>query len=393
MKMTVRDIDVKNKRCLVRVDFNVPLDGETITDDNRIVGALPTIEYLRKNGARVILCSHFGRPKGQFNLKYSLRPVSVRLNELGVENMFVEDCVGEKAENAVKAMKEGDVILLENLRFYKEEEANDREFSRKLASLADIYVDDAFGTSHRAHASTVGVTEFLKTAVSGFLIEKELEIMGGALSAPVRPFIAILGGAKVSDKIGVIENLLGKVDYLLVGGGMAYTFYKALGYEIGNSLCEDDKVGLAKELLDRAKTQNIKLLLPVDNVVAKSFSNDAEHFTVRADKIPADCMGMDIGADTIGLYADIIHHAKTVIWNGPLGVFEMPNYATGTKKIAQAVAETQCVSIIGGGDSTAAVTGMGYKDKVTHISTGGGASLEFLEGKELPGIACLNDLA
>lgn len=393
MKKSIQDISVKGKRCLVRVDFNVPQDSEgNVTDDTRIVGALPTIKYLVANGAKTILCSHLGRPKGQFNVKYTLAPVAVALEKLlGQKVIFVDDVVGEKVEKAVAELKEGEVMLLENTRFYKEEEADDKEFCKKLAKLADVFVNDAFGTAHRAHASTTGVAEFVKESVSGFLIKKELDVMGKALTNPDRPFVAVLGGAKVGDKIGVIRNLLEKADVVIVGGGMAYTFQKAKGYEVGTSLCEDGCIELAKELMQQAKEKNVKLLLPVDNVVAAEFSNDAVRKVVDSDKIPADMMGMDIGPKTVELFCNAIKTAKTVVWNGPMGVFEMSNFANGTKQVAKAIAETDCVSIIGGGDSAAAIKQLGFADKVTHVSTGGGASLEFLEGKVLPGIDCLDD--
>lgn len=393
MKKSIQDISVKGKRCLVRVDFNVPQDSEgNVTDDTRIVGALPTIKYLVANGAKTILCSHLGRPKGQFNAKYTLAPVAVALEKLlGHKVIFVDDVVGEKVEKAVAELKEGEVMLLENTRFYKEEEADDKEFCKKLAKLADVFVNDAFGTAHRAHASTTGVAEFVKESVSGFLIKKELDVMGKALTNPDRPFVAVLGGAKVGDKIGVIRNLLEKADVVIVGGGMAYTFQKAKGYEVGTSLCEDGCIELAKELMQQAKEKNVQLLLPVDNVVAAEFSNDAVRKVVDSDKIPADMMGMDIGPKTVELFCNAIKTAKTVVWNGPMGVFEMSNFANGTKQVAKAIAETDCVSIIGGGDSAAAIKQLGFADKVTHVSTGGGASLKFLEGKVLPGIDCLED--
>lgn len=393
MKKSIQDISVKGKRCLVRVDFNVPQDSEgNVTDDTRIVGALSTIKYLVANGAKTILCSHLGRPKGQFNAKYTLAPVAVALEKLlGQKVIFVDDVVGEKVEKAVAELKEGEVMLLENTRFYKEEEADDKEFCKKLAKLADVFVNDAFGTAHRAHASTTGVAEFVKESVSGFLIKKELDVMGKALTNPDRPFVAVLGGAKVGDKIGVIRNLLEKADVVIVGGGMAYTFQKAKGYEVGTSLCEDGCIELAKELMQQAKEKNVQLLLPVDNVVAAEFSNDAVRKVVDSDKIPADMMGMDIGPKTVELFCNAIKTAKTVVWNGPMGVFEMSNFANGTKQVAKAIAETDCVSIIGGGDSAAAIKQLGFADKVTHVSTGGGASLEFLEGKVLPGIDCLDD--
>lgn len=394
-KKTVKDIDVKGKRVLVRCDFNVPLDeNQKITNDNRIVAALPTIKYLMEQGAKVVLCSHLGRPKGEFNMKYSLKPVADRLNELlGGKVAFAADVIGDSAKAAVNALKPGECVLLENLRFHKEEEKNDKDFCEKLASFGDVYVNDAFGTAHRAHASTAGVVQygFIKTAVSGFLIAKELEIMGGALENPKRPFVAILGGAKVSDKIGVINNLLDKVDTLIIGGGMAYTFVKALGGSIGNSLCENDKLDLAKELIAKAKNNNVKLLLPEDTVITEEFSNDGEFKTIDTDKIPDGWQGMDIGEKTCAKFSEALKGAGTVIWNGPMGVCEFSNFAHGTDKIAKVVAESGAITIIGGGDSAAAIIKLGYADKMTHISTGGGASLEFLEGIELPGVACLND--
>lgn len=390
-KKTIEDIPVTGKRVLVRCDFNVPLDGDKITDETRIIGALPTIKYLIKNNAKVILCSHLGRPKGEFNMKYSLKPVAKRLSELlGQDVVMAEDVIGDSAKAAVAAMKDGDVVLLENVRFHKEEEKNDPEFAKALASLADIYVNDAFGTAHRAHASTAGVADYLP-AVCGYLIKKEIEFMGGALENPARPFVAILGGAKVSDKIGVIENLIDKVDALIIGGGMAYTFLKAKGYKIGDSICEDDKLDLAKDLMKKAKEKGVNFLLPVGSIVADKFANDAERKYVPSDAMPDGWMGMDIGGITIEKFTSVIETAKTIIWNGPMGVFEFENFANGTRAIAEAVAKADAVTIIGGGDSVAAVKQMGYADKMSHISTGGGASLEFLEGKVLPGIACLMD--
>lgn len=390
-KKTIEDIPVTGKRVLVRCDFNVPLDGDKITDETRIIGALPTIKYLIKNNAKVILCSHLGRPKGEFNMKYSLKPVAKRLSELlGQDVVMAEDVIGDSAKAAVAAMKDGDVVLLENVRFHKEEEKNDPTFAKALASLADIYVNDAFGTAHRAHASTAGVANYLP-AVCGYLIKKEIEFMGGALENPARPFVAILGGAKVSDKIGVIENLIDKVDALIIGGGMAYTFLKAKGYKIGDSICEDDKLDLAKDLMKKAKEKGVNFLLPVGSIVADKFANDAERKYVPSDAMPDGWMGMDIGGITIEKFTSVIETAKTIIWNGPMGVFEFENFANGTKAIAEAVAKADAVTIIGGGDSVAAVKQMGYADKMSHISTGGGASLEFLEGKVLPGIACLMD--
>ncbi len=390
-KMSVKDIDVSGKRVIVRVDFNVPLDDNlNITDDNRIQGAIPTISYLVNNKAKVIIMSHLGRPKGEFKEKYSLKPAAVRLSELlGKEVVLAKDVIGEDAFAKVNALQQGQIVMLENVRFHKEEEKNDPEFSKKLASMADIYVNDAFGTAHRAHASTTGIADYLP-AVCGFLIEKEIAIMGKALENPKRPFVAIMGGAKVSDKIGVIKNLLDKVDTILIGGGMAYTFEKALGRNIGKSLCEEDKVELAKELMDEAKAKGVNLVLPLGGKAAKEFKNDAE-MKVFKENYGDDWMGMDIDDSTIELFSQYIKTAGTIVWNGPMGVFEMPNFANGTKEIARLVAESNAVSIIGGGDSAAAVEQLGYADKITHISTGGGASLEFLEGLELPGIVALMD--
>lgn len=393
MIKTVKDVDVRSKRVLVRVDYNVPLDANgNVSDDKRITASLPTINYLLEQGARIILCSHLGRPKGEVKKEFSLAPVAKRLKELlpNVNIYFASDCIGEEAQQKAAALKDGEILLLENLRFHKEEEKNDPEFAKKLASLAEIYVSDAFGTVHRAHASTAGVAAYLP-AVAGFLIGKELSIMGGALENPERPFVAILGGAKVADKIGVITNLLNKCDTLLIGGGMAYTFFKAMGYEIGDSLLDAESIDLAKQLMETAKEKGVKLLLPVDTVVAKAFAADAEHMTVAANAIPAGWQGLDIGEKTRELFAAEIKNAKTVIWNGPMGVFEFPEFAKGTEAVAKACAECGGTTIIGGGDSASAVKKLGYADKMTHISTGGGASLEFLEGKVLPGVAALND--
>ncbi|MGE5599349.1 MAG: phosphoglycerate kinase [Bacteroidota bacterium] len=392
-KMTVKDLDVRGKRVLVRVDFNVPVDeGGRITDDTRIVAALPTIKYLCEQGAKVILASHFGRPKGGPNPKYSLAPVAKRLGELlGRSAAMAEDCVGPAVQAAVDALAPGDVLLLENVRFHPEEEKNDREFAKKLASLADLYVNDAFGTAHRAHASTAGVAEFLRPAAAGFLMQKEIEIMGKAISRPERPFVAILGGAKVKDKIGVITNLLEKVDTLIIGGGMAYTFLKAKGCEIGRSLLDAENVSFAAQMMQTAASKGVRLLLPVDTVVTDDLKNPTMSKIVPSDRIPADLEGVDIGPDTIKLFAAAIKGAKTVVWNGPMGVFEVPRFAAGTKAVAQAMAESGAVTIVGGGDSAAAVEQMGFADRMTHISTGGGASLEFLEGRELPGVAALTD--
>ena len=392
-KKTIQDIDVSGKRVLVRVDFNVPLaeDG-TVSDDKRIVAALPTIRYLLEHNAKVILCSHLGRPKGQVNPKYSLAPVGARLSELlpDTKIWFAEDTVGESAKTAIDDMKDGEIVLLENVRFYPEEEKNDPEFAKKLASLADIFVSDAFGTVHRAHASTVGVAAYLP-AVAGFLIGKELGVMGEALDNPKRPFVAILGGAKVADKIGVIKNLLGKCDSLIIGGGMAYTFLKAQGYGIGTSLLDAGSIDLAKDIMAEAKAKNVNFLLPIDTVVATEFDANAEHKVVPSTEIPDGWMGMDIGPKTAELFKKTIVEAATVVWNGPMGVFEFPAFAEGTKKVAEACAECAGTTIIGGGDSASAVKKLGFADKMTHISTGGGASLEFLEGKTLPGVAVLND--
>ncbi len=391
-KKTIEDIDVSGKKVLVRCDFNVPLDeNKNITDETRINAALPTIKYLLDHKAAVILCSHLGRPKGEFNMKYSLAPVAKRLSEkLGFEVKLAKDVIGPDAKKLAAEVKPGEAILLENVRFHPEEEKNDPAFAKELASMAEIYVSDAFGTVHRAHASTAGVADYLP-AVAGFLIGKELNFLGKAVTNPERPFVAILGGAKVKDKIGVITNLLEKVDTLLIGGGMAYTFMKATGGEIGNSLCDEERLGLALELLDKAKAKGVKLLLPVDNVCGKEFKDDTEQMVCESGKIPEGWEGLDIGPKTVELFSKEIKSAKTVVWNGPMGVFEMPNFAKGTLAIATAMAESAATTIIGGGDSAAAVTQMGLADKMSHISTGGGASLEFLEGKTLPGVAALND--
>ena len=390
-KMSVKDIDVAGKKVLVRCDFNVPLKEGVITNDKRIVAALPTIKYLKENGAKVILCSHLGRPKGEWLPEFSLAPVAKRLSELlECEVRMSKDVIGEDAKNISETLKEGEVALLENVRYYKEETKNAPEFAKELASLAEIFVNDAFGTAHRAHASTAGVADYLP-AVCGFLIQKEIDVMGKALDNPVRPFVAVLGGAKVSDKIGVITNLLEKVDTLIVGGAMAYTFLKAEGHNVGISLCEEDKLELASELLAKAKEKGVSFLLPVDHIAADKFDENAEPVAVDGKDIPEGLMGMDIGAKSVELFKEAVKNAKTVIWNGPMGVFEFKNFAGGTFAVAEAIAETDCVSIIGGGDSVAAVTKLGFADKMTHISTGGGASLEFLEGLELPGIAALNE--
>ena len=390
-KKTVEYINVSGKRCIVRCDFNVPMSDGVITDDKRIREALKTVKYLKENGAKVILCSHMGRPKGEFNMKYSLAPVAERISELmGCPVAMATDVIGEDAKAKVAALKDGDIMLLENLRFHKEEEKNVPEFAKALADFAEIYVNDAFGTAHRAHASTAGIADYLP-AVCGYLIQKEIDVMGKALNDPARPFVAILGGAKVSDKIGVIENLIDKVDSLVIGGGMAYTFFKAKGWSVGGSICEDDKVELAKELMAKAEAKGVKMLLPVDTVVGKEFKADTEYMTVDSCAIPDEWQGFDIGPKSVELFSETIKNAETVVWNGPMGVFEFEAFAVGTKAVAKAVAESGAISIIGGGDSAAAVEQLGYADKMTHISTGGGASLEFLEGLELPGIAALND--
>ena len=392
-KKNVTQIDVKGKKVLCRCDFNVPQDKATgaITDDKRIRAALPTLQYLLDNGAAVIACSHLGKPKGEWKESLTLAPVAERLSELlGKPVIFAKDIIGEDAKAKAAALKPGEIMLLENLRFDKREEKNDPEFAKELADFAELYVSDAFGTVHRAHASTAGIAAYLP-AVSGFLIGKELDIMGKALEDPARPFVAILGGAKVSDKIAVIENLLTKVDKIIIGGGMAYTFVKAMGYEVGNSLLEADKVDFAKEMIERAKTNGVEFLLPVDTVVGKEFAADTEAKTVAIDAIPEGWMGLDIGEKTIALYESAIKGAGTVVWNGPMGVFEFDRFAEGTRAVARAVAASGAVSIVGGGDSAAAVEQLGFADKITHISTGGGASLEFLEGKQLPGVVCLED--
>lgn len=391
-KATVKDIPVAGKRVLVRVDFNVPMnEKQEITDDRRIRAAIPTIQYLVDLKAKVILVSHLGRPKGKPTPQFRMDPVAKRLSELlGRDVKKVDDVIGDVPARAIAEMKDGDVILLENVRFYKEEEANDEGFARKLADLADIFVNDAFGTAHRAHASTAGVAKFLP-AVAGFLMQKEIETMGRALENPVRPFVAILGGAKVSDKIGVIKNLIGKVDTLIIGGGMAYTFLKAKGYEVGDSLLEADKIDLASSLMQMAEQRGIEFLLPVDVVVADRFAPDANAKIVKSSQIPKGWQGVDIGPETVDAFKEAIKGAGTVIWNGPMGVFEMERFAVGTREIAEALAKSGAITIVGGGDSAAAIEQMGYADKMTHVSTGGGASLEFLEGLELPGVAVLQD--
>lgn len=390
-KKSITDIDVKGKKVLARCDFNVPMQDGVITDVKRITGAMPTIKYLSEHGAKVILCSHMGRPKGEFNMKYSLAPVAEKISEyLGKPVIMAKDVIGEDAKAKAAALKNGDVMLIENVRFHKEEEKNDPEFAKELASMAEIFVNDAFGTAHRAHASTEGVSHYLPS-VCGFLIQKELDVMGGALEHPEHPFVAILGGAKVSDKIGVINNLIEKVDTLIIGGGMAYTFLKAKGFAIGSSLCEEDKLDLALQLLAKAKDKGVELLLPVDNRLGDKYDPECNFMLVNSDEIPDGWMGLDIGPATEVLFADAIKGAKTVVWNGPMGVSEWDKFASGTRAVAQAVADSGAVSIIGGGDSAAAIEKLGFADKVTHISTGGGASLEFLEGLVLPGIACLED--
>lgn len=393
MKKTVKDIDVAGRKVLVRCDFNVPMKDGNITNDIRIVSALPTIKYLIENDAAVILMSHMGRPKGEAKPEFTLRPVADRLSELlGQDVIFapspvvVDDSVREKAA----ALKGGQVMLLENVRYRAEETKNEEPFTGELASLGEIFVNDAFGTAHRAHCSTAGLAKYMP-AVSGFLIEKEIKFLGDALDDPERPFVAIMGGAKVGDKIPVIENLMKKVDSLIIGGGMSYTFFKAMGYEIGTSILDEESIDLAGELMKKAEAAGVQLLLPVDTVCAKEFSNDSEKAVFDRDSIPADMMGMDIGPKTVELYKDCISKAKTIVWNGPAGVFEMPSFEAGTKAIAQALADSDATTVIGGGDSAAAVEQFGFADKMTHISTGGGASLEFLEGKELPGVACLED--
>ncbi len=397
-KKTVDDIQVKDKRVLVRCDFNVPMKDGVITDENRIVAALPTIKKLIADGGKVILCSHLGKPKNGPEAKFSLAPVAKRLSEhLGKEVVFADDdtVVGENAKAAVAAMKPGDVVLLQNTRFRKEETKNGEEFSKELASLCDIYVNDAFGAAHRAHCSTVGVTQYVDTAVVGYLMEKEINFLGNAVDNPVRPFVAILGGAKVADKLNVINNLLEKCDTLIIGGGMAYTFLKAKGYEVGTSLVDNEKIDYCKEMMAKAEQKGKKLLLPIDTTITKDFPDpiDAqiEVKVVPSNEIPADMMGLDIGTKTAELFAEAVKAAKTVVWNGPMGVFENPILAKGTIAVAKALAETEATTIIGGGDSAAAVNQLGFGDKMTHISTGGGASLEFLEGKELPGVAAVND--
>ena len=391
-KKTVKDIDLKGKKVFVRCDFNVPMDeNQNITDNTRIVAALPTIKYLLEQNCKIILASHLGRPKGEVKPEFSLKPVAKELSkQLGKEVIMANDVIGEDAMSKASNLKEGEIMLLENVRFHREETDNDPEFAKKLASMAEIFVNDAFGTAHRAHASTTGIADYIP-GVAGFLIEKELKFLGNAINNPERPFVAILGGAKVSDKIGVIDSLLDKVDTLMIGGGMAYTFFKAQGYNVGNSLCEVEKTGLALQAMEKAKEKGVKLLLPIDTKIGKEFKPDTESKTVAWTEIPDEWEGFDIGEKTIEMFKNELQNAKTVIWNGPLGLFEFEQFAIGTNEIAKALAELDATTIIGGGDSAAAVTKAGLADKMTHISTGGGASLEFLEGKKLPGIECLQD--
>ena len=391
-KKTIKDINLKEKKVLVRCDFNVPMDEQrNITDNTRIVSALPTIKYLLNENCAIILCSHLGRPKGEFKEEFSLKPVAKELSRLlNKEVIMAKDVIGEDAKSKAKELKNGQIMLLENVRFHREETDNDENFAKELASMAEIYVSDAFGTVHRAHASTAGVAKFLP-AVAGLLIEKELKFLGAAVTNPERPFVAILGGAKVSDKIGVIDSLLEKVDTLIIGGGMAYTFFKAQGYEVGNSICELDKLDLAREAMQKAKEKGVKLMLPVDTKVGKEFKEDTESKTVKYNEIPSDWEGFDIGEETIKIFEEEIRKAKTVVWNGPLGLFEFDQFAIGTNAIAKTLSQIDAVTIIGGGDSAAAVKKAGLENKMTHISTGGGSSLEFLEGKKLPGIECLLD--
>jgi phosphoglycerate kinase len=391
-KLTIRDVDWQGKCALVRVDFNVPMSGETITDDTRIRAALPTIRYLIEGGAKVVLMSHLGRPKGQRVPEYSLQPVALHLMELLKEAKvkYVRDCIGEDVEEAAAKLRSGDVLLLENLRYHRQETENDDEFAKQLAHLGDVYVNDAFGTAHRAHASTAGVAKYLPAA-AGFLMEKELAVMGEALANPIRPFVAVIGGAKVSDKIGVIQNLLQKVDTLLIGGGMANTFLKAQGKELGQSLVEEGALETAAKLLEEAKRQGCEFLLPSDLVVAETFNRDAAYATYAADEMPVKGMALDIGPETLARYQKVVEGAKTVVWNGPMGVFEMPAFAVGTKGIAVSMAKVNGTTIVGGGDSVAAIEGANLADAMTHVSTGGGASLEFLEGKALPGVEALQD--
>ncbi len=394
-KKTVKDIDVKGKKVLVRCDFNVPLDENgTITDNTRITAALPTIKYLMENGAKVILCSHLGRPKGEVNPKYSLKPVAKELGKLlETEIKFANDVTGESAKQVTESLKDGEVALLENVRFDSREEKNDETLSKEFANLTDgIYVNDAFGAAHRAHSSTEGVSHFVDISVAGFLMEKEITFLSGTLENAKKPFVAILGGAKVSDKIGVIENLISKVDTILIGGGMAFTFFKSMGYNIGNSICEDDKIEEAKSILEKAKNAGVKIVLPQDVRISTEFSNDTQDTLVNSNEIPDGYQGLDIGPKTSEEFANVLKDAKTILWNGPLGVCEFSKYCVGTENVAKAIAENkEAISVVGGGDSVAAIKKLGLQDKFTHISTGGGASLELLEGKALPGLVCLND--
>ena len=390
-KKTVEDLDVKGKRVLVRCDFNVKIENGVITSDKRVVASLPTIRYLIDNGAKVILCSHLGRPKGAFDPAFSMAPVAECLaKHLGQEVKLAKDVVGESAQSLAAELKDGEVLLLENVRFEPGETKNDPELSKKFAALADLYVNDAFGSAHRAHSSTAGVADYLPSAV-GYLIQKEIKFIGGALENPVRPLVAILGGAKVSDKIGVITNLIDKCDTIIIGGGMAYTFFKAMGHSIGTSLLDEDNIENAKLMMEKAKAKKVNFLLPVDNIIATKYDNDAPFMRIYSDSIPDGWMGLDIGPVTSELFAKSLQGAGTIIWNGPMGVSEMPNFANGTIEVAKAIADSGAISIIGGGDSAAAITKLGFADKMSHISTGGGASLEFMEGKELPGVACLLD--
>lgn len=392
LKKTMDDVNVKGKRVFVRVDFNVPMAEGKITDETRIRAAIPTIEALVNAGAKVILASHLGRPKGEVKEDMRLTAVGERLSQLMNRPVKkLDESIGEAVEKAVADMQDGDIVLLENVRFHKGEEKNDEELAKAFAKLADVYVNDAFGAAHRAHASTEGITKFVETSVSGYLMQKELDVLGKALSNPERPFTAIIGGAKVKDKIGVIENLLEKVDHLIIGGGLSYTFIKALGYSVGTSLLEEDKIELARVFIEKAKEKGVQLHMPIDSVVANEFSKDAETQVVDIDSIPEDWMGLDIGPKTAAKYAEVIKNSKLIIWNGPMGVFEMDKFANGTKTVADAMAETEGYTVIGGGDSAAAVEKFGVADKMDHISTGGGASLELMEGKELPGIVALND--
>ena len=394
-KKTVKDIDVKGKKVLVRCDFNVPLDENgTITDNTRITAALPTIKYLMENGAKVILCSHLGRPKGEVNPKYSLKPVAKELSKLlETEIKFANDVTGESAKQVTESLKDGEVALLENVTFDSREEKNDETLSKEFANLTDgIYVNDAFGAAHRAHSSTEGVSHFVDISVAGFLMEKEITFLSGTLENAKKPFVAILGGAKVSDKIGVIENLISKVDTILIGGGMAFTFFKSMGYNIGNSICEDDKIEEAKSILEKAKNAGVKIVLPQDVRISTEFSNDTQDTLVNSNEIPDGYQGLDIGPKTSEEFANVLKDAKTILWNGPLGVCEFSKYCVGTENVAKAIAENkEAISVVGGGDSVAAIKKLGLQDKFTHISTGGGASLELLEGKALPGLVCLND--